>query len=1086
MKFNVIFRMKRPLTLLLLILVWHTCAAGSLTPGNLRCEYLTSPLGIDPPKPRLSWTLEAKDSHARAVSQSAFRVLVASSSVKLAANNGDLWDSGKINSDQSISLCYAGRQLLSGQECFWKVQVWDQDGKPSAWSRSAKWSMGLLESKDWKGRWIGLDALSPDRPANPLANAQWIWSPDAKFIGNCPIGQRYFRRSFLVPTDRTVKRAVCWVAGDNDYECFLNGVKLGKGAYDQAKQFDFTDRLRSGTNVFSAVVSNGGDSPNPAGLLATIRIEFADEPFLIITTDRQWRVAKESSAKWQETDFTDDAWLTAKEFGLNGIKPWKEITPESGPRLPARMLRREFTLPAPPKRAMLYASGLGLSEFYLNGRKVGDHVLSPGLTDYQQRVFYVTFDVTAQVKRGRNCIGALLGNGRYFSPRPTSSTTYGFPKLLLQLRVEHADGSVTEVVSDDSWRVTDAGPIRANNEYDGEIYDARREQSGWAEPGFNDAQWQPAQPVAAPGGKLSAQMMNPIRVTGVLKPVRLTQPRPGVFIFDMGQNMVGWCRLKVRGPQGTEITLRHAETLRPDGTLYMDNIRGAKATDSYTLNGKGVEIYEPRFAYHGFRYVELQGYPGKPALDALEGCVVNDDLETIGTFACSNPLLNRIYTNVVWSVRGNYRSLPTDCPQRDERQGWLGDRSAESRGEAFIFDNSALYAKWVQDMADAQRTNGSISDVCPAYWPLYSDSATWPSSFVLIPGAMLDQFGDTELVARTYPAMSRWMNHMSGYLTNNLMLRDTYGDWCVPPEDPQLIHSKDPARKTAPGVLGTAYFYHCLKLMTRYATLLNKTEDARQWQDMSARLKAAFNRESFNEAAGYYDNGSQTACVLPLMFGLVPPEQSRRVCERLVEKITGESRNHVGTGLVGSQWLLRTLSDNGQSDLAYTLASQKTYPSWGYMVEKGATTLWELWNGDTADPAMNSQNHVMLTGDLIIWFYEYLAGIQSDPESPGFHHIIMRPHPVGDLQWVKATHRSPYGMIASHWQRQDSRLHWVVTIPPNTTATLYLPCSKIDGVIEGGKPAALARGIRSIVVEQGHAVVEIKSGSYNFEMEVDH
>ena len=751
------------------------------------------------------------------------------------------------------------------------------------------------------------------------------------------------------------------------------------------------------------------------------------------------------------------------------------------------MLRHEFTVERKVRRATAYVCGLGLSEFYLNGKKVGDQVLSPALSDYSKRAFYVTFDVTKQLKKGANAAGIILGNGRFYAPRstvPTGTTSYGFPKLLFQLRIDYEDGTPAEVVSDGSWKLTTAGPIRANNEYDGEEYDARMEMPGWSVPGFDDAQWQTAQGVAAPGGELAAPMIEPIRVTETLKPIALTQPQPGVWIFDMGQNLVGWCRLKVSGPRGTEVQLRHAETLKADGTLYLDNIRSAKVTDTYTLKGGGAEVYEPRFTYHGFRFVEVTGYPGKPVLSSLEGRVVHDDLQTAGEFACSNPLLNHIYRNVVWGVSGNYRSISTDCPQRDERQGWLGDRSAECKGETYLFDTAALYAKWLQDMADAQKANGSVSDVCPAYWPIYSDNVTWPSSTVIIPGALREQFADERIIARHYASAKEWMDYMSGFVKDGIIERDSYGDWCVPPEDPKLIHSNDPKRKTDKALLATAYFYHDAQLMAGYATRLGQAEDARHFTELAAKLKAAFNAKFFRADTGQYDNGSQTSCVLPLAFGLVPEGERERVFNHLVRKITDETQGHIGTGLIGGQWLMRVLTAGGRADLAYTIASQKTYPSWGYMVEKGATTIWELWNGDTADPAMNSGNHVMLVGDLGIWLYENLGGIKSDPERPGFKHIIMRPEPVGDLQFVKASHRSPYGLIASDWQKQDGVFHWNITVPANTTATVYMPAKSAESVTESGKPAVQAQGVKLEGMENGRAVFEVGSGDYGFESRI--
>ena len=913
--------------LLLLALTLTSCVSprpdhrSNVRVEHLRCESLVNPAGIDVREPRFSWQLQTTQRGER---QTAFQIRVARSAEQLGHGAADLWDSGKIASDQSIHVAYAGSPLGSRQECFWQVRVWDKSGEPTAWSKPATFSMGLLAPTDWQAKWIGYD--------EPVA--------------------------------------------------------------------------------------------------------------------------------------------TTNEF-----RP-----------LPARMLRREFAVTKPIARATVYFSGLGLSELYVNGVKAGDAVLSPGLTEYTKRIFYVTADVTDQLRQGNNALGVWLGNGRFYAPRsqvPSGTANYGYPKLLLQLEIIHTDGSRKMIVSDESWMLTTNGPITANNEYDGENYDARKEMGGWNRAGFKDADWQPAQSVAAPGGQLVAPMIDPIRVTATIKPLSVTEPKPGVFIYDFGQNMVGWCRLKVRGQAGTAVSLRFAETLKPDGTLYLDNIRGALVTDTYTLKGGGTETYEPRFTYHGFRFVEVTGYPGRPTLADLEGCVVHDDIASTGEWSSSNDLLNQILRNVRWGILGNYRSFPTDCPQRDERQPWLGDRSAECRGESYLFDIAALYRKWVRDMADAQKPSGSVPDVCPAYWPIYSDNVTWPSCTVMIPGMLLDQYADVRTVASHYDSMALWVDYMSGFVTNGIIGKDQYGDWCVPPEDPKLIHSKDPQRKTHPEILTTSYLIHDLELMVRYATLLKKNNDAQRFTTLAGQLRRALNDKHFNAQLGYYDNGAQTACVLPLAFNLVPTGEVSRVQGRLADKIVNETKSHVGTGLIGGQWLMRTLAASGRGELAYTIATQKSYPSWGYMVANGATTIWELWNGNTADPAMNSGNHVMLVGDFVIWLYENLAGIQPDPAQPGFKHIVMRPQLVGDLSWVKATHISPYGQIVSHWQRNAGNFDWQITVPPNSTATVYVPASRMEGVTESRRTANRDEGIKFLRMEAGAAVFEVQSGSYHFRSESD-
>lgn len=1057
-------------------------AAPSLQVERMRCEYLTNPLGIDCTEPRLSWNVVAEDATARGLAQSAYQILVASSADRLARDDGDLWDSGRVASDKSIQVAYAGRALTSRQECYWKIRIWDQDGTPSAWSAPAHWTMGLLEASDWHAKWIGLDG---DLPAAALADTNWIWYPEGEANRAVPAGVRYFRRTFELPADRRIKRAELQATVDNEMVATVNGRDVGiQNDYRSACVVDLTQRLKAGKNLIAVTATNREPDSNPAGLVGKLTIEFDAGPPLVIVTDDQWRSSSETSAGWNtDAEFDDSSWKPAQVVGPVGMQPWGEVLAAEDRRLPARYVRKEFHVDKPVRRATVSMSGLGLSELYLNGKKVGDEVLSPGSAEYPKREFYVTHDVTNELRSGANAVGVILGNGRFYSMRGRANwgmPHYGYPKLLLNLHIEYDDGSVADIVSDGTWKITDAGPIRANNEYDGEEYDARREMFGWSEAGFDDSAWQSAELVDAPGGVVAAQMIEPIRVVETLRPVKITEPSPGVYIFDMGQNMVGWCRLKVAGPAGTTVSLRHAETLKPDGTLYLANLRGAKVTDKYTLRGEGEETWEPRFTYHGFRFVEVIGYPGKPTLDSLTGCVVHDDLARSGQFACSNELINQIYKNIVWGTRGNYRSIPTDCPQRDERQGWLGDRSEESMGESYIFDIAALYSKWLTDMEDAQRASGSIPDVCPAHWPFYSDNVTWPSSSIIIPNMLYRQYGDVRIIARHYNSAKRWIDYMGGFVQDGIIERDSYGDWCVPPEDPKLIHSQDPARITNKALLATSYFYHDLRLMGQYATMLDKQEDAREFSRRADELADAFNRRFLKHDLGQYDNGTQTSCVLPLRFGLVPAADRQPVFEHLVDKIERETHGHIGTGLIGGQYLNRVLSDHGRADLSYTIASQSDYPSWGYMVREGATTIWELWNGNTADPAMNSHNHVMLVGDLVIWLYEYLAGIAPDDANPGFKHLVMRPQRVDGLDWVKVSYLSPYGMIRSQWQQDGEKFDWRVSLPANTSATIYVPAEDADHVTEGGTPAASADGVKAVGYDAGRAVYEVSSGDYHF------
>lgn len=1052
---------------------------AELVVTGLECEHLSNPLGIAAIEPRLSWR---STSDQRGQKQTAYQVLVASSLDKLVNDEGDRWDSGKVDSDQSLFVRYAGKPLASHEECFWKVRVWDREGRVAPWSEPAQWSMGPLKPRDWRGKWIGRD----EHPnIELLSDTHWIWFPEGRPAEAVPPGERYFRREFTVPTDREIQSVTLRITADDRCSIFLNGRKLGsRSGHRSTKEMDLTRRLESGRNVLAVSATNEGEAPNPAGLIAWLRVEFTEGDPLLLITDSEWKSSDKQVENWYSTDFDDSDWQGALVIGPVGMQPWGDVRHAEDRRLPARYLRKEVSLDKDIRRATVYMSGLGVSELYINGSKIGDAVLSPGMTDYPKRTFYVTHDVTEALRKGNNALGVILGNGRYYSPRSevyASMTNFGYPKLLLHLRIEHTDGSTSEVVSDNSWRMTTNGPIIANNEYDGEEYDARKEMPGWSKPGFDDSHFLAAENADIPPGELVPEPMKPIRVTQTLQPIAITEPTPGVYIVDMGQNMVGWCRIRVSGPTGTAVKLRHAETLAPDGQLYLANIRGAKVTDIYTLRGDGVEQWEPRFTYHGFRFVEVTGWPGELTLDDIDGRVVHDDVTRIGHFECSHPLLNQIFQNVVWSTRGNYRSTPTDCPQRDERQGWLGDRAEVSRGETYIYDNVALYAKWLQDMEDSQKPTGSVPDVCPAHWPIYSDNVTWPSSTVIIPNTLYTQFGDRQIVADHYESAKRWIDYMLTFAKDGILDRDQYGDWCVPPEDPKLIHSQDPARATHKAILATSYFYHDLMLMAKYATMLGKSDDAQRFRETADHMKAAFNDKFLDRDKGYYDNGSQTSCVLPLYFGMVPADMHQKVFDHLVHKIMVETKGHIGTGLIGGQYLNRVLTDNGRPDIAYTIATQTEYPSWGYMISQGATTIWELWNGDTADPAMNSGNHVMLVGDVVIWMFEDLAGIAPDEQDPGFKHIIMKPQPVESLTFVKATYDSPYGEIGSHWQQAGEQFTWHVRVPPNTTTTIHVPATAVESVTEGGAPVTEADGVEYLRMQDDRAVFKLESGNYRFE-----
>ncbi|WP_176954286.1 alpha-L-rhamnosidase [Niabella drilacis] len=791
-----------------------------------------------------------------------------------------------------------------------------------------------------------------------------------------------------------------------------------------------------------------------------------------------WRMALLDTLEWKAK------WIGLDTFSVT------DAPSQTRTRLAARYLRKETTTTKPVKRVTAYISGLGLGELYINGNKISQDVLSPTLTDYSKRVPYTSYDITGQWKTGRNAIGVILGNGRYFNlrdfggkPSPITGikqVNYGFPRLLLQIRVTFADGTTTDIVSDPSWKVTDQGPIRANNEYDGETYDARMELSGWDQAGFDDAGWRQADPMDAPGGALFAQGNENIRINDTVKPRSVHRTSKGSYILDMGQNMVGWLQLKVKGRQNDTVRLVFAERLKNKDTLYLANLRDAQVTDTYVLKGGDVESWEPRFTYHGFRYVEISGLSSKPSLDDFTGKVVYDHVPSIGHFETSDSTINQIYHNAWWTIRGNYRGIPTDCPQRDERVAWLGDRLMSSYGESFLFDNARFYHKWMTDAKAAQSENGSLPDIVPGYWLQHTDNVTYPSAFIIIPEMLRKQFGD-KTFREYYPYMKKWMLYMwNTYQKDDLVLKDTYGDWCVAPDEgSDAIWTNDPKRTTDGGLVGAAYYYYCATLMEKFAALQSLSEDVVWFAGLREKMKRAFNQKFFNPQKGYYANNTITANLLPLTFGLVPEEKRPGVFDEIVKGIK-TNNNHVNSGIMGMMWLMRGLSDYGRPDLAYTIATNRSYPSWGYMVAHGATTIWELWNGNTADPLMNSWNHQMLLGDLLVWYYEYLAGIKSDDAETAFKKVIMNPLFPEGLDDVNASYQSRYGLIKSHWKKDKKELIWQVTIPPNSTAALYFPVQDAGVIDEGGKPVRDRKELVIRGMEQNRLLVEMGSGTYHF------
>ena len=776
--------------------------------------------------------------------------------------------------------------------------------------------------------------------------------------------------------------------------------------------------------VMATVTSNGGHKTE---------VESEIQPFEISLLDQaDWQ------ARWIGHEFEDDVL-----FGHT--------------RIPARYLRKEFHLDHEIKKARLYVSGMGQYSAFLNGTEIApEELLKPTLSWFPKRVYFNTYDVTEMLCEGSNAIGVILVGGRYTAIRhkevnptgwdgPEHVPNFGTPRMILQLEVTYQDGHKEIIESDDTWRITNQGPIRTANEYDGETYDENFELGEWTSPGYDDAEWLQAELVEAPVGMLSPQPNPNITVMEKLKPVALFQ-KDDIWYLDMGQNMVGFINISLKGQQpGDTITLRFAELLTPDSLLYTANLRSAEATDRYIVSSTSNLSpltshlpWHPTFVYHGFRYVEISGLRQKPSLDDFEGWVIYDEMPVSGSFECSNEVMNAVYHNAYWGIRGNYRSMPTDCPQRDERMGWTGDRTTGNYGESYIFNNHQLYAKWLADADDSQWDNGSLPNVIPPYWRGYTDNLTWPGAVITATDMVYTRFGDDRPIRQHYDAWKRWLVHIKSYMKDDgIIHRDTYGDWCMPPERLELIHSNDPKRITDGPLLSTPFYCYLCGKMAKFAEITEHPDDVAYFNEEIANATIAFNEQYFNYTHCYYGNNTVTANILPLQFGMAPKDLEQQVFNNIVDKTENECHGHVSTGVVGIQQLMRCLTEFGRGDLAFKIASNDSYPSWGYMVRNGATTIWELWNGNTADPSMNSGNHVMLLGDLILWEYEYLGGIRA--LEPGYCKIQLKPYPVEGLDYVNCSYNSVSGHIESNWKRDKDRFEWDIVIPANTTAEVWLP-----------------------------------------------
>ncbi len=1080
---------------------------ASVHADRLRCEYLDNPLGIDVVRPRLSWVLWSQERGQR---QTGYRVLVASSPELMARDRGDLWDSGKVESDQTVHVEYGGKPLTSRMRYHWKVQVWDKTGQASPWSEAALWSMGLLQAGDWQAEWI-----TGGVPL-PIATSRGYLS------GSAASADTIKWAAVDLGGDRVIDAVQLDPASFNDVAGYLFPVRF---KIEVARKWDFSDAV-------TVADETGADIPNPGGeprlycfdqvsarhvrLTVTRLAERKEGGFAfalgrvqVLSKYEGWPTARQDVAQLASVPSALDS-VETDGWSVTNLVFQQWVTDVC--KQPATMMRKEFTLPGSVRRAVVSVTGLGLYELRINGRKVGDQVLAPEYTLYNKRVQYQTYDVTELVRTGPNAVGAQLSGGWWTGPLWCMGTQNTRRCLLMRMDIELADGSTQTVVTDSSWRASFDGPIRRSGLYYGETYDATKEIPGWDRSGFGDASWRSVDVLAHPDGiehvTLAAQRNEPIRAVQEINPVAVTEPKPGVYIFDMGQNMAGWCRLRVKGPRGTKVTLRHAEVPAEDGSLYTANLRGAMQINKYILPGGQVEL-EPHFTYHGFRYVEVTGLPYRPGLDAIVGRVIHSAAPATGTFACSNELVNKIMTCSQWGQRANMYSVATDCPQRTERMGWGGDFQAFSQASVFNMDMAAFFTKWAIDARESQGDGGEYPDLVPHPGPpnrFIHSAPAWADAGTVVPWRVYQNYADRRMLAEHFESARRWVDVVHAQ-NPDLLWRNgrggDYSDWLN--GDATQIKGFPRGKGAAPKeLIATAFFAHSTEIVAKMAEVLGREDEAKTYRELFEGIKAEFNKE-FVAADGTLTGDTQAGYAIALNFNLLNETMRPQVVKHLLRAIE-EYKGHPSTGLQLTHRMMLELSQSGHHNEAYRLINLRMPPSWGYMIDHGATTIWERWDGylegeatapakvkllkpwyDGGDgsfdgagpwggfqhPDMNSFNHVSF-GSVSEWIWRELAGIYVDEDQPGYKHFFIRPGPCGDLAWVKATYDSIRGPISVEWKIIDGRFSLDVEVPANTTATVFVP---------DGNNKVMAEGAEFVRMEDGMAVFEIGSGRYHFQVE---
>lgn len=1059
----------------------ETLIAMALQVKGLAVDRLHCPLGLENLQPLLSWHSESGRRNTR---QLAYRILVSEDEASLRGGSGTLWDSGKVVSAQSVGVRYEGRPLVSRQRCWWCVQVWDDQDQPSLPSAASWWEMGFLQPSDWSAEWLAAEdgAARTDRETG----LQWVWGVERQ--SKAP---RYFRYRFELPHAGQSGRL--FVTAEKIFFQQVSGLWLDGAPLVVppgellAGQWLELGPLSAGQHLIAIEVTPADVAlafskvQHVDGVTLFARIELENGERVRIGQEASFRTSLEHAADWYRPSYDDEGWQLAPPALIDDFQPW--------PAAPAMKLRRTFALERQVVKARLYITALGAYEARLNGKRVGDALLTPEISQYAKRVLYRAYDVTPMLQLGGNVLGLTVGDGWYAS-WDGAYFWGGAPRRVLgQLELVFSDGSQRVVATGPGWRTAQAA-IRKSEVRLGELYDGRFEQPGWDGIGFNDSDWEEAQIADAMGCRLVAQVSPPIRATQLLRPCAISQPRAGVYVVDFGQCFAGWCRLQVRGEAGTRIELRFAEVVRASGeidqvSMGVDSLFKEPKRDVFILRGGAEEILEPHFTYRGFRYVEVTGLEAAPTMDSIAGIVVHTDLETTGHFRSDSPLLNRLWNNILWTQRSNFVAIPTDNPHREQR-GWMGDAGAFWDTAAFNMDVAAFTTRQMDNVVDDQEATGAFPQLAPSPQRMHvfcsnGTPPAWADGGIILPWTVWQRYGDLSVAERHWDAMNRYLRFIQDSNADHIWRNQRgldWGDWLSP--DLVSFDANTQAPLTPKDLIGTAYWAHSVDLMAQMAGALDRTAQCESLRALSGRIRQAFNRE-FVRQDGTVGNGTQTSHVLALRFGLLDEPIAGAAAERLAQDIR-QRGVALSTGLIGTQYILDVLTDFGYADLAYGLLLREEHPSWGHMIRNGATTIWETWSGEfsyeTGKPKKVAQNQYAL-GSIGGFLFRRVAGIVA--AAPGFASIKICPVIDPRVHNAGAHYDSVMGRISTHWSlASNGGLTLEVAIPANTTAMIHLPARRTDRIEEAGEEIASRNDMRLVSRLEREARVEVGSGTFRF------